>query len=771
MEKKNKTQADDDFEKLMREFTETDFDDDDSPEDSSDTDDLDDQPVDDVLPFPREVDERVADAMMNMNREESRFMDDVASVTLDFGPGLEKGFWWNAPVEVTFRPKAKASFRMNRFKCSIFDENFFPICQTHEDSKVKRSKGRALTMEMESNHIWIPGKYILLINEELGCSVIHIDFTLDDNLEATLSEPRLHPAGSLEDVLTNCMQGKDEDWEIVAEMPGMAQFRKKAMESRRLLLYNEVRKEQSLDEVRACKNLLVCTRNDDIDAETMKSFQRLVVLGAYCSYIDCSSLYNPGCSNPFEPLNDLLEESPSKILCFTNLKELMGSNGKVILRKIIEKVRSTRGKQPLWLCGTRQEIDDLLGLFPSLRQFFFADSFVAQEPYTAFELVEAFFDELACEHMQPNILVKDLLAHAVMQGYQQGVLTGWSLDDVHRFVVEQIRPRYLRRAMEVMEDSSGALLNIEDVPFDKLTSGSSAFDDSIRELNEMIGLDNVKQGIMTMAHQALLLTERRRRGLKTGNSMIFHSVFTGNPGTGKTTVARKLGKIYRSLGLLSKGEVIAVDRTRLVGQYIGQTEENMKIVLEEAKGNVLFIDEAYTLNVGSEDRKDFGGRVLDSLLTILTQPNPDMLIIFAGYPKEMEAMLNTNPGLSGRFPYRYQFKDYSAEQLMEIACKLFERDEYTLTEEARKELQNVIAQALAMKMPNFGNARWVEQLVNNGIIPAMADRLFSRGSNPSAGDIDLQRIEASDITKAFEKFKPKSIESKPAHKRVTGFGA
>ena len=106
---------------------------------------------------------------------------------LDFGPGLEKGFWWNAPVEVTFRPKAKASFRMNRFKCSIFDENFFPVCQTHEDSKVKRSKGRALTMEMESNHIWIPGKYILLINEELGCSVIHIDFTLDDNLVSRIS--------------------------------------------------------------------------------------------------------------------------------------------------------------------------------------------------------------------------------------------------------------------------------------------------------------------------------------------------------------------------------------------------------------------------------------------------------------------------------------------------------------------------------------------------------------------------------------------------------
>ena len=230
-------------------------------------------------------------------------------------------------------------------------------------------------------------------------------------------------------------------------------------------------------------------------------------------------------------------------------------------------------------------------------------------------------------------------------------------------------------------------------------------------------------------------------------------------------MARQLGKLYHALGLLSKGEVIAVDRTRLVGQYIGQTEENMKTILEEAKGNVLFIDEAYTLITCKDDKKDFGGRVLDSLLTVLTQPNPDMLIVLAGYPQEMEAMLSTNPGLSGRFPFRYQFEDYSAEQLMEIARKLFERDEFILTDEADAEMQQIIGQVLGQKMPNFGNARWIDQFVNNGIIPAMADRIFSTGST------DYQRIEASDITKAFEKFNPKANELKPARHRVKGFSA
>ena len=209
--------------------------------------------------------------------------------------------------------------------------------------------------------------------------------------------------------------------------------------------------------------------------------------------------------------------------------------------------------------------------------------------------------------------------------------------------------------------------------------------------------------------------------------------------------------------------MIAVDRTRLVGRYIGETEENMKAVLEEARGNVLFIDEAYNLYDGSGDRKDFGARVIDSLLTVLSQPDPDMLIVFAGYEKEMDAMLNTNPGLTGRFPYKYKFKDYDAGQLMEIATRLFERDAYILTDEARRLLEKTIAQTLSQVTRNFGNARWMEQYIRNGIIPAMADRLAATGSD------DYRHVEADDIRKAYEKFNPKSVELKP--RRKVGFSA
>ena len=481
--------------------------------------------------------------------------------------------------------------------------------------------------------------------------------------------------------------------------------------------------------------------------------------------IDCSKLYDLACNNPFEPLSNLINDIELKILCLTNLKELTGSNGKVIMRRIIEKVRDSKDGMNLWLCGSRYELDEMFNLYPSLRQFFLAESWVCQEPYTDFEFVHAFFNEIVAENMLPNAVVKDRLMRVLLQSYKKGLMTNWSINDMHRFVIEEIRPRYLRRAITQVFDDYTPMLDEQDIPFEKLTSGASVFDEGLRELNEMIGLESVKQGIMTMANQTRLFQERRRRGLKTNSDMIFHCIFTGNPGTGKTTVARKLGKIYHALGLLSKGEVISVDRMRLVGQYIGQTEENMKVVLEEAKGNVLFIDEAYTLVTCTDDKRDFGRRVLDSLLTVLTQPNPDILVIFAGYPKEMDMMLNTNPGLSGRFPFRYQFEDYSAEQLMEIARRLLERDEYILTDEADAEMEASISITLGQKTSNFGNARWIEQFVRNGIIPAMADRIYATGCD------DLQHVEAIDIRKAFENFKPKPIELKPTRHVVAGFSA
>ena len=133
-----------------------------------------------------------------------------------------------------------------------------------------------------------------------------------------------------------------------------------------------------------------------------------------------------------------------------------------------------------------------------------------------------------------------------------------------------------------------------------------------------------------------------------------------------------------------------------------------------------------------------------------SQPNPDMLIVFAGYEKEMDAMLNTNPGLTGRFPYKYRFADYNADQLMEIAFRLLRRDDYILSDEAASVLRDSVVQTLSLRTPNFGNARWMEQFVRNGIIPAMADRLTASGSDD------------------YEKFNPMATELKP--RRKVGFG-
>ena len=762
MQKDQKHQSDEDFELLLKKFIDSNFDDDDL-EDEASFESLDDPTSCELaLPFPREIDDKVAEGMMALNHDKRNFLDDVASIQVDVLPGYKKGWYSEGAIAVTLRAKRGVDLKRHHFTCYIYADTYFPMCVSAKDRK--KGSMHKFSDIIPCQKTWLPGKYLLFVYDDLDDTLQRIEFSLDDELNVTQGEPQLCLFSGKEHTMTSCLQTEAE-WDFMAKRPGMAQFRSKVMRQRHLELFNEFRKDVGLKALHINRNLLICTHNSDVTSTVLKALQSMVAYNYGFSYIDCSTLFDLSRSNPYEPLAEQISETDRKVLCLTHINELTSSNGKVIMRKILERVRESDGSIPLWLCGTRQEIDDLLGLFPSLRQFFRSDNYYEQEPYTAFELVQAFFEQLREECLEPDDIVRNRLSRAILQGYERGTLTNWSLSDIRQFIAEDIIPHYLERAMPLMEIDKTTPLSEADIPFEKLTTASSAFDDSMRELNAMIGLENVKQGIMTMANQTRLFIERRRRGLKTNGHQVYHAIFTGNPGTGKTTVARQLGKLYHALGLLSKGEVIAVDRTRLVGQYIGQTEENMKTILEEAKGNVLFIDEAYTLITCKDDKKDFGGRVLDSLLTVLTQPNPDMLIVLAGYPQEMEAMLSTNPGLSGRFPFRYQFEDYSAEQLMEIARKLFERDEYILTDEADAEMQQIIGQVLGQKMPNFGNARWIDQFVNNGIIPAMADRIFSTGST------DYQRIEASDITKAFEKFNPKANELKPARHRVKGFSA
>ena len=487
----------------------------------------------------------------------------------------------------------------------------------------------------------------------------------------------------------------------------------------------------------------------------------------YFKYVDCSRLYDASRPSPYEPLNEELSSVSKEVICLTNLGTLLNAGGKVIVRRVMDLVFDKKSDNILWMCGTRPEIDALLDMYPSIGALFLRGNRLEQEPYSAFDLIQAFRRRLMQEFLFIPDNVKDAFARAIIKGCANQLLSTWSLENIDRHVAEEVCPHYLQHALSTILSADISELSVDDLCLDRLTTGSSSLEESMRELNQMIGLDSVKEGIRTMANNARLFLERRRRGLNTSEDLVYHCVFTGNPGTGKTTVAKMLGRIYHALALLSKGDVVCVDRARIVGQYIGQTEDNMKVILEEARGNVLFIDEAYTLFVGGDDRKDFGLRVIDSLMTVLTQPNPDMLIVFAGYPMEMDTLLSSNPGLAGRFPYKYLFPDYTQEQLMEIARRLLDRDDYILTEEAETALLEIIKETLQKKPKNFSNARWISQFVKNGIIPALADRIFTAGSD------DYQHIEVSDVRIAYEKLNPKPVEQeqKPSHKKVAGFCA
>jgi len=233
----------------------------------------------------------------------------------------------------------------------------------------------------------------------------------------------------------------------------------------------------------------------------------------------------------------------------------------------------------------------------------------------------------------------------------------------------------------------------------------------MKELEGLIGLNDIKNKIKEYSNYLSFISLRKDRGLKEKEKISLHAIFRGNPGTGKTTVARKLGKIYHSLGLLSKGHVYEVDRGDLVAEFIGQTAPKTKAALKKAKGGILFIDEAYSLARKDDDAKDFGKEVIEILLKELSD-NEDIAIICAGYPAEMDNFLESNPGLKSRFNMFYDFPDYLPQELIKIADYACERRGIRLNEKSSELLYKKLVEAYRGRDKFFGNARLVNSLVD-----------------------------------------------------------
>ncbi len=270
------------------------------------------------------------------------------------------------------------------------------------------------------------------------------------------------------------------------------------------------------------------------------------------------------------------------------------------------------------------------------------------------------------------------------------------------------------------------------------------FEDVLGELNALIGLTDIKRQVFEHSQYIKFLQLRKDRGFQERDDISIHSVFIGNPGTGKTTVARMMGKLYQKMGLLSKGHIHEVDRVDLVGEYIGQTAPKVKEAIEKARGGVLFIDEAYSLARSNEDTKDFGREVIEILMKEMSNGPGDLAVIVAGYPREMRNFLDSNPGLKSRFKLYYEFNDYLPQELLQIADYSCHEMEVTLTEDARAKVALTITEAYRNRDRSFGNARFVHGIIEKGKIN-LALRVMSQEKPAALEDEMLQTITLPDI--------------------------
>ena len=252
----------------------------------------------------------------------------------------------------------------------------------------------------------------------------------------------------------------------------------------------------------------------------------------------------------------------------------------------------------------------------------------------------------------------------------------------------------------------------------------STIDNPEEKLNSMIGLDTVKSEINTLRNFIVMKKKREGEGMKSP-TISYHCVFTGNPGTGKTTVARLLAGIYKDLGVLQKGHLVETDRSGLVAEYVGQTAVKTNQIIDKALDGILFIDEAYSLIKGGNE--DYGSEAIATLLKRMEDDRDRLVVILAGYTNEMEDFINSNPGLRSRFNRYIHFEDYSAEELYEIFCLQMKKNEYTMTEDNCNRLKKYFVDIVNNKPKDFGNARFVRNLFERAV-QNQANRLAKEGN-------------------------------------------
>ena len=278
------------------------------------------------------------------------------------------------------------------------------------------------------------------------------------------------------------------------------------------------------------------------------------------------------------------------------------------------------------------------------------------------------------------------------------------------------------------------------------TAKRNRVDEVVQELDALIGLEAVKKVILEIRAYVEIQRKREKERLHC-EPMVLHMIFKGNPGTGKTTVARIVGRLFREMGVLEKGHVIEVERADLVGEYIGHTAHKSREQIKKALGGVLFIDEAYSLARGGE--KDFGKESIDTIVKNMEECKDNLIIILAGYKHEMNWFLETNPGLRSRFPIHIDFPDYTVPELLAIAELMLTKRQYQFSDDAREEFYRYLQEKIKAFHEHSGNARLVRNIIEKAIrqqaLRLVGEQQISRN--------DLILISKEDISNTIKDFK------------------
>ena len=382
--------------------------------------------------------------------------------------------------------------------------------------------------------------------------------------------------------------------------------------------------------------------------------------------------------------------------------------GAEALETLMKRMEDDRGNFVVIAAGYRMEMDNLFRVNPGFKSRF--NLFLNIEDYNPDELFRIMLSFAKDKNYQfapdAETLAKKLIKE-IYDARDKEFANGRTMRQLFDKICKRQAERLEKSSISTLSDAELTAIEPQDIPYEKPKEVD--YRDCLRELDGLVGLEGVKQEITNIASYLNLQIQRGESNLSQGK----HYIFTGNPGTGKTTVARIMANVFKMLGILSRGQLVEADRSKLVAGYSGQTAIKTNQLVDSAMGGVLFIDEAYTLHQGDSD--SFGAEAIDTLLKRLEDDRGRFICIVAGYTQQMHDFIDSNPGLKSRFTQTIHFDDYTPDELTGIFVSLARGRKFLVTDEARQAVKRLMDQKYMRRDRNFGNAREARKLFDEAV--------------------------------------------------------